>query len=512
MVLSMNSNAPEALSVEHSCAVIAVALSAGRRENVRLVSGEQRSFGLNPGRTVVNVPYPAQYACWTRRTLACGVALQCSPSKDVIAQRSIEELTAKELRALTLVEGGVALGWVSVNWPGLLAECGRHLAGLDPNTSQIDAAAMLDQAMELADSGAALPVFPLLGRLPVRAVHTGPLATAHRMWGRMPWTSRRQDAYRIYSVPVGGDGGVKNPNLPPPSRPEDEEIEFSPDERAGVPYPEWNAWTERFLPNHVAVLERKHVHSSRLPSRPPADLRRFFEERTNRTMRNRLEDGCDLDIDRYIDHFIDTTCGHSSDGRVFRDLVPAYRDVTTCLLLDGSSSLGTHQGRIFHLELQCADALSQAMTAARERHGVFIFTGNTRHRVEVNCLKDFDDRRFIAPSTQGLRTAGYTRLGAPLRHLTNRLLGQPSRRRLLLVIGDGLMSDEGYEGRYAWADVNHAVEEAEDAGVFVFYIGVGPTRVDPLPEVFGPRRYCRIRRVQDLPRVLGQVHRELIAA
>ncbi|HXO14419.1 MAG TPA: MorD protein, partial [Mycobacterium sp.] len=109
-------------------------------------------------------------------------------------------------------------------------------------------------------------------------------------------------------------------------------------------------------------------------------------------------------------------------------------------------------------------------------------------------------------------TGGYTRLGAPLRHLTSRLLAQPSERRLLIVIGDGLISDEGYEGRYAWADVAHAVEEANDAGVAIYYLGVGPTRVDPLPEVFGPRRSQRIRRVEELPRVLAHVHRELVSA
>ena len=152
------------------------------------------------------------------------------------------------------------------------------------------------------------------------------------------------------------------------------------------------------------------------------------------------------------------------------------------------------------------------MTLARERHGIFVFTGNTRHRVEVNCLKDFEDRRFVPPSRLGLATGGYTRLGAPLRHLTSRLLAQPSERRLLIVIGDGLISDEGYEGRYAWADAAHAVEEASDAGVSMYYVGVGPTRVDPLPEVFGPRRSQRIRRVEDLPRVLAHVHRELVAA
>ena len=80
------------------------------------------------------------------------------------------------------------------------------------------------------------------------------------------------------------------------------------------------------------------------------------------------------------------------------------------------------------------------------------------------------------------------------------------------MIGDGLMSDEGYEGRYAWADVAHAVKEADDAGVSLYYIGVGPTRVDPLPDVFGPRRSTRITRVEELPRVLAHVHRELVAA
>jgi nitric oxide reductase activation protein len=243
-----------------------------------------------------------------------------------------------------------------------------------------------------------------------------------------------------------------------------------------------------------------------------ADLGKWFEQHTHRAMTGNLEDGSALDVDRYVSHYVELSSGEATEPRIFRELLPSSRDVTTALLLDGSASLGVHGGRIFRLELACADALSQAMTFARERHGIFVFTGNTRHRVEVQCLKDFPDLRFLPPSTAGLQTGGYTRLGAPLRHLTNRLLAQPSERRLLIVIGDGLSSDEGYEGHYAWADTAHAVEEANDAGVSIYYIGVGPTRVDPLPEVFGPRRSQRIRRVDELPRVLAHVHRELVAA
>ncbi|OBK43679.1 nitric oxide reductase activation protein NorD [Mycobacterium sp. 1081908.1] len=501
-----------ALALERGCAVTAVAFSDQRREGARLVTGERRAFGLNGKLTFVHVPYPAP-SDWSRRTLTCGVALQCSPSKERITEYRLNELSARELRALAIVEGGVALGWVASRWPGLLPEMRRLLPEVRIEAGDMSAVEMLDRAIVLAATGQALTVHPLLGNLPVAyTMARGWSDRLRRSFGRMPWTTTQKRLPRPYSVPVGGDGGVRNPNLPPPSRPQDNDFDVTPEHRPGIPYPEWNAWTQRFMRDHVAVVETADARRTGQAAPVTVDVRRWFEEHTHRAMTNRLEDGCDLDVDQYVRHYIDLTTGEAKEPRIFRDLLPSGRDVTTALLLDGSSSLGVHGGRIFRLELACADALSRAMTLARERHGVFVFSGNTRHRVEVRCLKDFEDRRFVPPSGLGLSTRGYTRLGAPLRHLTNRLLAQPSERRLLIVIGDGLISDEGYEGRYAWADAAHAVEEANDAGVSMYYVGVGPTRVDPLPEVFGSRLSQRIRRVEELPRVLAHVHRELVAA
>jgi hypothetical protein len=444
--------------------------------------------------------------------LTCGVALQCSPSKDRVASYRLKDLSPRELRALTIIEASVALGWIASRWPGLLTELRRVLPDVEIADADMDATAMLDRAIDIARARHPLAEHPLLGNLPSAFSAPRGLASAVRRYGRMPWTTTQKRRPRPYSVPVGGDGGVRNPNLPPPSRPDDNDLDISPDRRQGIPYPEWNAWTKSFLADHVAVLERRRSSHAREPAPLSADLRKWFEEHTHRAMTNRLEDGSDLDVDQYVGHYIDMMTGEATEPRIFRDLLPSGRDVTTALLLDGSSSLGVHGGKIFRLELACADALSRAMTNARERHGLFVFSGNTRHHVDVRCLKDFQESRFVAPSSVGLMTGGYTRLGAPVRHLTSRLLAHPSERRLLIVIGDGLMSDEGYEGRYAWADVAHAVEEANDAGVSVYYVGVGPSRVDPLPQVFGPRRSRRIRRVEELPRVLAHVHRELVAA
>ena len=281
------------------------------------------------------------------------------------------------------------------------------------------AAEMLNRAVALAATGQSLGVHPLLGSLP--SAYTVPQGLSDRLrrsFGRMPWTTTQKRLPRAYSVPVGGDGGVRNPNLPPPSRPQDNDFDITPDHRPGIPYPEWNAWTKSFMRDHVAVLERAHAEPTlRHPGAISADLRKWFEEHTHRAMKNRLEDGSDLDVEHYVRHYIDTATGEASQPRIFRELLPSSRDVTTALLLDGSSSLGVHGGRIFRLELACADALSRAMNRARERHGIFVFTGNTRHRVEVRCLKDFEDPRFVPPSGLGLadrRLHPARRTAAPL--------------------------------------------------------------------------------------------------
>lgn len=503
----------QALQIERCYALVASALSEGRRDGARLISGERRSFGLSPDRRLVTVPYPIPAPEWSRRTITCAVALQCSPSKDRIARYSLGDLSPREYRALSLIEAGVAMGWVLERCPGLAGEFKRSLPDLQPLQSELGGKEILTRAISLAAGGGDIPSHPLFGRLPMTGpMQSGVVAAIRRLYGRMPWSSKQKMSRGRYTIPVGGDGGVQNPNLPPPSRPEEDDLEIRADQRAGIPYPEWNGWTRSFLPNHVAVLEHKHFSHSHKPQPVAADLRRWFEAHTYRTMRNRQEEGSDLDVDQYINYYLDNRTGSAPQPRVFRELLPAVRDVSTAVLLDASSSLGAQQGRIFKLELACADALSRAMDQARERHGIFAFTGNTRHRVDVLCLKDFTDRYTVVPSNLGLSVGGYTRLGAPLRHLTSRLLDQLSERRLLIIIGDGLMSDEGYEGHYAWADVAHAVEEAEEAGVFLYYIGVGPVRVDPLPDVFGKRRSTRISRVEELPRVLASVHCELIAA
>ena len=153
-----------AMAIERSCAVTAVALSGRRREGVRLVTGGHRGFSLSSHLDFVHVPYPSIERDWTRRTLTCGVALQCSPSKERLATFRLNELSARELRAVTLVEASVALGWIASNWPGLLVEAHRVLPDLPVLPADTDAGEMVNRAISMSRSAAPLSIHPLLGR------------------------------------------------------------------------------------------------------------------------------------------------------------------------------------------------------------------------------------------------------------------------------------------------------------------------------------------------------------
>src|SRR3954463_2490601 len=134
------------MAIERSCAVTAVALSEQRREGVRLVTGAERTFGLNTALKFVHVPYPTIDATWTRRTMTCGVALQCSPSKERVTDYRLNEMSARELRALTIVEASVACGWIASRWPGLTAEIRRVLPDLPPAAGDMPAQEIFNRA------------------------------------------------------------------------------------------------------------------------------------------------------------------------------------------------------------------------------------------------------------------------------------------------------------------------------------------------------------------------------
>lgn len=486
---------------------LAPALSQGRRLTGRLVTGKRSAFFTGRNCEIVYVPYPIIGADKTLRTVTCGLALQASPSKEALAALPLHELRASERDALSIVEGEVAMAWAIEHWPGLEADLRRALPDLRPRKLvDIDGKELVEEALSLNKRQSGIQVPEILGLLPIDERAKKSLASRLRAGSRMPYSIRKSQPVKVlFAIPVGGSGGVRSKNVQPPPSDQDEP-EVQVERKVGIPYDEWDIFKQRYHKGFVSVVEQKVSVDAGAMTPPSPEILRYFRMSPTKAWHKRLEDGTDLDVDAFVSQHCSRVAGESTNGNVYMQLGRGERDVVTAILLDGSTSLGTDGGSHLMLELACADALATALTHVRERHGVFVFTGNSRHHVEVKVLKDFSEINAALPSHTGISTAGYTRLGAPIRHITRRLLDVPAERRILISIGDGLPSDEGYEGHYAFGDVAKAVEEAETAGVLVYHIGVGRVLMDPLNETFGRKRSQRVTSIRDLPKVLNQVH------
>jgi hypothetical protein len=485
---------------------LAPALSDGRRRRARLVMAADVTY-VTDLRTVF-VPYPPPAPERGLRAVTCGIALQAAPTKEMVSALPVARLSPRERRALGWAEGRAALGWSLRRWPGLGSDLSELLPAVAPDDPDIDAGTLMERALQIARSQRNVPHPPsLLGSLPHSRTPAVTRFLKRRAKSRMPWSTRRTLA-RVspLSIPVAGRGGEQAPRSGPPAGGEDEDL-TGWDDPVGIPYDEWDVRTGTYRRGFVTVLE--------LPAPPGDGMARgraeaiWIRQSPDRTWHRRLDDGTDVDIDAFIDEHCRALHGDTPSGRVYSAIAPGPRDLATALLLDASASLGVDQGHWLGVQLACADAMAAGMADSGEPHGVYAFSGDTRHRVHVRVLREFGTATPRPPSATRLRPDGYTRLGAPLRHLTRKLLAVPAGRRVLLAIGDGLPSDDGYEGDYAEADVARAVEEATGAGIVVFYIGVGRVRRDPLPTMFGSHRSLRIGDLNDLPEALAAIYEGL---
>lgn len=512
---------PTLSELSEVAAVLVPAMSDGRRDTAQIVTGAGAAFATDlstvylsgptltagPGRTDPTVPAGMGPA----RVATAAVALQCSPTKELVAALDLSALTPRQRRALRIVEGRAALAWVGARWPRLGHDLGRLVPDQSPRPVS-GPEELLELAGELALGSAVLEVPDLFGVLPGRhplSGHRERIVGDGRRRNRVPWTSRRSLRRMKLAMPVGGAEGEAGRLVRIDEAPESEGESSDFDRRIGLPYPEWDHRLGRYREDFVTVVERRAAPDHRRAGGLDPRVRRWFAAPHTIARRGRLEDGDQVDVAAYVERYGRTLAGEHPDERIYEALMPGQRDVATALLLDATSSLQARGGARFELQRACCQALCAAMSSTGERFAVYAFTGETRHRVEVIRLRGFSDPPWAMPSGTRIRPSGYTRLGAALRHVTARLLAVPAERRVLLSLGDGVPSDEGYEGTYAEADVRRAVDEAVGGAVVAHQVAVGRMPAERLEACFGPGRYHRVTRADDLARVLSRVHEEL---
>lgn len=268
----------------------------------------------------------------------------------------------------------------------------------------------------------------------------------------------------------------------------------------GALHPEWDVFNNRYRADWCRVIDFPLTGPTQISAAHVShddELRRRLARvgLGPRLLRART-DGDEIDIEALVDLLIDLRSGCSATEAVYTQRRNVVRNLGVLILLDasGSATDADQQGNTVH-DHQRRAAATVAMTLEElgDRVAIYAFRSHGRHAVHLPAIKTFG-QRFGAPQRarlNRLEPSGYTRLGAAIRgagEILNAEAGTPNR--LLLVLSDGCPYDDGYEGHYAEADANKALEELRGDGVACLCLSIGSTTAaDELERVFGSARY-----------------------
>jgi nitric oxide reductase NorD protein len=277
----------------------------------------------------------------------------------------------------------------------------------------------------------------------------------------------------------------------------------------GALYPEWDVHKDRYRPEWCRVID--------FPLGPAPDISAGGVER-DEILRRRLArlglgpkvlrrrpDGDDLDVDALMDYAVDVATGHSPAENIYLERRKLARNLGVLVLVDasGSATETDPEGRSVHEhQRRAAATLAVTLEELGDRVGVYGFRSRGRSAVHLLALKPFGQRFGAGGRAQlnQLEPAGYTRLGAAIRHAGEVLkteAGTPNR--LLLVLSDGFPYDDGYESRYAEADSRRALEELRADGVACLCLSIGAsTPTDALERVFGSASHASASTLPEL--------------
>lgn len=260
-------------------------------------------------------------------------------------------------------------------------------------------------------------------------------------------------------------------------------------------YPEYDLQEGRYRSDWCAVTEydpRPPEHEVELKTSADRRLRRELARLGLADERHRRQDdGDSLDISALIDFAVDQRSGLSGDSRVYEQRRRTGHDLGILILLDASGSTGEEVSgeRVFDEQRDLAARLAAAFDELGDRVATYGFQSWGRNSVQFLRVKRFDDRydRAAQRRMAALEPGGFTRLGAAVRHATHLLSNRAgTASTLLVVVGDGLPYDDGYEHRYAREDCRRALEEAVVAGVACACVSVRTsTQPDVIEHVWG---------------------------
>lgn len=244
-----------------------------------------------------------------------------------------------------------------------------------------------------------------------------------------------------------------------------------------------------------------HLHS----------LRKTFEIlRGEDRLLRRQSDGDDLDIDALVEAMADLKVGHEMSENVFTRMHKDDRNIAVIFMVDMS---GSTRGWINDAEREALILMAEALETLGDRYAIYGFSGWTRKRCEVFHIKGFDEpwSEQVIGKVCAIEPKDYTRMGAPIRHLTEKLKEVEARTKLLITLSDGKPDDYDleYRGDYGIEDTRQALYEAHREGVHAYCITIDKEGQDYLPHMYGAANYTVLDQVSQLPLKISDIYRKI---
>jgi nitric oxide reductase NorD protein len=268
----------------------------------------------------------------------------------------------------------------------------------------------------------------------------------------------------------------------------------------GFRYPEWDQRIDGYRPQWCTVRVEQPGASTGTLVADDLGLRRPLSRlSTGPRRRRRQRDGDDIDIDAAVDHQISALAARDADDACYIATNHDRRDLSVLILLDVSGSAaepGAGQIRIHDHQLRAVAALAMTLHRLGDRVAVYAFNSHGRHHVRLTTLKTFTEHseRQLLTRLHSVHPSGYSRLGAAVRHGASIIEDTgATRRRLLIVVSDGLAFDHGYDLDHGARDARRALAEARNRGTAALCLTVGARRpAEDLRYVFGTAAHATV--------------------
>jgi nitric oxide reductase activation protein len=231
-------------------------------------------------------------------------------------------------------------------------------------------------------------------------------------------------------------------------------------------------------------------------------------------------DGNDIHIADAVDYATDFMRGTFLDEKIYMRKKQNVRDIVAAIVTDASSSTDEKIGgkRIIDIEMTALSLLSSALSLIGDRFALFTFFSMGRQNVFFNIIKDFHEpwNNHTQARVSSVKAIAGNRDGAAIRHTVMKLLQQPEKTKLMILLSDGIPADTGYgtsdgaeTNRYAIEDTRRAVIEARMQGVIPFCITIDRAAKKYIPHLYGDYHYAVLPDVMLLPEKLSRLYVKL---